>query len=158
MTTATQPAPVQVPGELTIAAPDGAEFVFENVKTDKGARDLGPQPILVWRDLQKAIAYYGEAGVIGVLDGTSLRVSFQGTARRMAAAGKSHNDIATEQIKFRPGTRVVGAATPESRAARAARKASEAVGAEGADAITKLLEDIAAGRISAADIQSLVQS
>lgn len=142
-------------GELNVTAPEGAEFELEEVKTARGTKSLGDVPILVWKDLQKAIAFYGNEGLCDVLDGTSLRVSFQNIARRYASVGKSMDEIATAQINFRPGKRAVGASTPVSRAGSAARRAAEAVGPEKAEAITKLLERLARGELSDEEIAQL---
>ena len=140
---------------LEIQAPAGAHFEFEEVKTAKGLESLGNVPILVWDSLESATAYYGEQGIINVLDGTSLRVSFQNIARRHRAAKKSDDDIAKAQVEFKPGKRAGGVSTPESRAARLAKKAVEKSG--NSEAIEKLLERIAAGEVnlSLEDVASL---
>lgn len=140
--------------ELQIAAPSGARFEFEEVKTAKGAESLGHVPILIWDDLTAATAHYGEEGIRDVLDGTSLRVSFQNIARRFKANGKSDEEIAQAQINFKPGKRAGGVSTPASRAARLAKSATEKVG--GSDAIEKLLEKINSGEISADELTALV--
>lgn len=140
--------------DLTVTAPDGAHFEFDEVKTARGEKSLGEVPILVWDDLEKAAEFYGVDSILAILDGTSLRVSFQGIARRMAVGEKTADDIAKAQVEFRPGKRQVGASTPESRARRAAAAAVEKSG--NADAITALLQKIAAGEISADDLQALV--
>jgi hypothetical protein len=137
---------------LTVQAPNGAHFEFETVKTAKGTKDLGQAPILKWDSLAAATEHYGEENILNVLDGTSLRVSFQGIARRGRIAQKSDDDIAKTQVEFKPGTRVVGQPTPVSRAKRAAGAAAEKVDG---DMLAKLLEDIANGRISAEDLQAL---
>lgn len=142
--------------QLTIAAPDGAHFEYEEVKTARGTKSLGEVPILVFDSVQAAVTQYGEEGVKGVLDGTSLRVSFQGIARRMRIAGKSDDEIAKAELEFRPGTRVVGASTPVSRARNAAAKAAEAVGAENADKVAQFLDLVSAGKISAEDLAGFV--
>lgn len=141
--------------ELTVQAPSGAHFEFEEVKTAKGTQTLGDVPILVWDSLDAMRAFYGDEGVLAVADGTSLRVSFQNIARRFRAAKepKSDDDIAKAQVDFRPGKRAVGQSTPQSRAASAAKKAVEKTG--GSEAVTKLLEDIASGKLSAADVEAL---
>lgn len=136
------------------AAPEGAEFVFDEVRTAKGSESLGEVPILHWNSIQSAIDYYGEQALLDVFDGTSLRVSFQSIARRYKLAGKSNAEIAQAQIDFRPGKRGGGASTPESRAAKAARRASENV--QNKDLITGLLEKIASGELSEADLASLM--
>ena len=132
---------------LTVEAPAGSHWEFEEVKTKHGKDTLGPRPILVWDSVDGARAYYGEEGILRILDGTSARVSMQSIARRMAIAGKSDDEIAKAQVEFRPGTRVVGESTPVSRAARAARSAAEKLGGESGDAIAKFLEKVAAGDI-----------
>jgi hypothetical protein len=140
---------------VTLAAPAGFHFDYEKVKTEHGAKDLGEVPILVCETTEAAVNTYGEGGVLNVLDGTSLRVSFQGIARRMRIAGKTDDEIAKAQLDFRPGTRTVGASTPQSRAASAAKKASEKVSG---DAIADFLAQIAAGKISEEDLKSLSSS
>lgn len=140
---------------VTITAPSGAHFEFEEVKTAKGTKSLGEVPILVWDSLDSATAYYGEAGVVNVLDGTSLRVSFQNIARRFKAAEKSDDDVAKAQVDFRPGKRQGGASTPASRTARLARSAIEKTG--NSEAIEKLLARIASGEVNLtlADVDAL---
>lgn len=140
---------------LTVQAPQGSHFEFEEVKTKHGKDTLGPRPILVWDSVQDAAAYYGDEGILRILDGTSTRVSFQSIARRMAIAGKSDDEIAKAQVDFRPGTRVVGESTPVSRAARAARAASEKLGGESGDAIAAFLEKVANGEIDLARVAEL---
>ena len=141
--------------ELTVAAPAGSHFDSEEVKTNRGTQSLGGVPILIWDDLDQALAFYGEDGIKTILDGTSLRVSFQGIARRMKAAGKDDDEIATAEINFKPGKRQVGAATPASRAAKAAKGAAEAFGEKG-DLITKLMEKITAGDLSDEEVEALL--
>jgi len=136
--------------ELQTQAPEGAHFDFEEVKTAKGTQSLGEVPILIWDSVSAAIAYYGEEAVRDVLDGTSLRVSFQSIARRYAGAKKSIDEIAKAQIDFRPGKRAGGASTPVSRAQRAAKSAAEKVG--DGDALAQLLEKVAAGEIDLASL------
>lgn len=130
---------------VSIAAPDGAEFVYEEVKTAKGTQTLGEVPILRFNTLDGLRAHFGDDGVLAIADGTSLRVSCQNIARRLKAAGKSDDEIATAQVAFRPGKRTGGASTPTTRAARAAKLASEK-GVDG-DKITKLMERIMAGEL-----------
>lgn len=141
--------------ELNIAAPEGAHFEFDEVKTNRGEQSLGEQPILVWDNLDAAAATYGTEGVLAILDGTSVRVSMQSIARRGALAKKSADDIAKMQIDFRPGKRAVGKSTPESRAASAARKAASKLGGQ-SDSIAALLERIASGDISEDQLASLL--
>lgn len=135
--------------ELTVSAPDGAAFEFEEVKTQSGTVSLGEVPILVWKDLDKAVAFYGEESVLDSLDGTSLRVSFQSIARRNKIAGKSNDEIATAEIAFRPGKRQGGVSTPASRAQKAAKQVAEKVGGS---AVEQLLAMVASGQISLASL------
>ena len=141
-------------GTLTIEAPDGAEFEPEEVKTARGTKSLGEVPILVWKDVDKAKDFYGEEGLVNILDGTSLRVSFQSIGRRHALAGKSWDECAQAVINFRPGKRAAGVSTPVSRAGNAARKAAEKLG-DKADSVTKLLERIAKGEVSEEELARL---
>ena len=141
---------------LTVTAPDGAHFDFDELKTARGSQSLGELPILVWDDLEKARAVYGDDGIVAIIDGTSLRVSFQAAARRLALAGKSADEIAQAQISFRPGKRQGGASTPVSRARRAAGDAAEKLG-DKADLVSMLLEKIASGQISDEDVAALTQ-
>lgn len=147
-------------GTFTTAAPEGATFEFEEVKTKGGAESLGEVPILRWTSLEAARAQYGDEGCLSILDGTSARVSFQAIARRVAAKalkeGKTvaevSNEIAAAQIAFRPGTRAVGTSTPVSRAKNVAGKAAEKVGG---DLVAQLLARIASGELTEADVQAL---
>lgn len=140
--------------ELAVAAPEGAHFEYEEVKTAKGATSLGHVPILVWDKLDAATSHYGEEAVRDILDGTSLRVSFQNIARRFKIAGKSDEDIAKGMIEFKPGKRAGGTSTPGSRAASAAKKAVEKTGA--GDDIAVLLDKIANGEFTAAEITAII--
>lgn len=143
--------------ELTLQAPDGAHWEFEEVKTEKGTKSLGKEnPILVWDDLDKARAHYTDEGLRSIMDGTSLRVSFQNIIRRGRASNKSFDDIAKLQIDFRPGKRVVGESTPASRVARQAKAAAEA-GTVSEDNMSKLLELIKSGKLGDAEIAALTQ-
>jgi len=139
--------------EMGVKAPAGAHFAFEEVKTDRGTKSLGDVPILTWDDLDSMVKFYGEESILTMADGTSLRVSFQSIARRYSAAGKTLDDIAEAQIKFRPGKRQGGQSTPASRSARKAREAIE----KGVDsqALETLLAKIAAGEISNEDIKAM---
>ena len=141
--------------ELTTEAPEGATFAFEEVKTDRGAKSLGFVPLLQWQDVDALREYYGDEGVLDVIDGTSLRVSFQSIARRMRIAEKSDDEIAKAMIEFRPGKRAVGASTPASRAKRAAGQAAEKLGDQ-ADAVTELLKKVASGEIDSDKLQTLL--
>jgi hypothetical protein len=132
---------------LTVVAPEGSHFAFEEVKTAKGTKTLGDVPLLVWDSAVDMVGYYGEEAVLAMADGTSFRVSFQNIARRGRASNKSDDDIAKAQIDFRPGKRTVGASTPASRAASAARRAADK-GLDG-DALAKLLDRIASGDLPA---------
>lgn len=149
-------APKKATGNLSLTAPDGARFDTEEVKGVKGTVSLGEVPILIWTDLDKATAYYGNEGLLNMLDGTSARVSFQGIARRMAAAGKTMDEIAKAQIDFRPGKRQVGASTPASRAGNTARKAVEKLGGD-SEALNKILEAVASGQVTQAQLDRLAQ-
>ena len=156
MATATQPEAAAAPAApaVPLDTPEGAHFDREEVKTAKGTETLGEVPILIWDDQSKAVAYYTEEGILNVLDGTSLRVSFQNIARRLKVAGKSDVEIQNAMISFKPGKRAGGVSTPVSRAARAAKSAAEKVGDQG-DLVTTLLEKIARGELSVADLESL---
>lgn len=131
---------------ITVAAPEGAEFEFEVVKTAKGTQTLGEVPLLRFNTLPGLLAHLGEEGVLAIADGTSLRVSYQSIARRLKAAGKSDDEIAQAQVNFKPGKRVGGASTPTTRAAKAAKQATEK-GVDG-DKIARLMEKIAAGELN----------
>ena len=143
---------------LVTQAPAGAHFEMEEVKTAKGATSLGEVPILIWDDLDKMIAHFGAEGVLNMADGTSARVSYQSIARRGRGVkdkdGKTQTDdqIAQAQIDFKPGKRVGGVSTPQSRAKRAAGAAAEKVDG---DVVAKLLQAIADGTLSAADVEAL---
>lgn len=145
---------------LTVQAPTGAHFDFEEVKTAKGTQSLGDVPILVWDDLNAAVEFYGAEGVLNIMDGTSARVSFQSIARRIKGAGKTpegvsiDDAIAAKQLEFRPGKRQAGPVTPAGKAAKAAKAAVEKTG--NADAITQLLEKFASGELSEADAMALL--
>lgn len=138
-------------------APEGSEWRYEEVKTDRGTKSLGnDNPILVWTDLDKAREFYGDDKLLSVLDGTSLRVSFQNIIRRgRADEKKTTDDIAKSQVEFRPGTRVVGESTPKSRVARAAGALAES-GTVSEDQIMKLLEAIKSGKVKGDEIDALV--
>lgn len=140
-------------GALNVTAPAGAHFEFELVRTAHGTKDLGEVPILVWDNEDLARECYGKEGITDILDGTSLRVSFQGIARRFRIAGKSDDDSAKAQIEFRPGKRAVGVSTPVSRAANAAKSAAAKVSG---DKIAEFLKLIADGKISEEDLAALV--
>lgn len=136
-----------------VPAPAGAHFDYDEVKTKRGEVSLGEVPILVWDDVDAARAYYGDEGLRDILDGTSLRVSFQSIARRMKTANKTDDEIAKAEVDFRPGKRAGGVSTPASRARAAAVKAAERVDG---DVIAQLLAKIASGEISEEDAKSLV--
>jgi len=141
-------------GTLTLTAPDGAEFEEEEVKTARGTKTLGEVPILTWRSLDKTREYFGDEGILDILDGTSLRVSYQNIARRYAQVGKSMDEIAQAQINFRPGKRAAGVSTPVSRAGNAARRAAEKMGDQ-AENITAFLERVAKGEIPEDQLKAL---
>lgn len=151
MGTAVAEAPVVPTGPVD--APTGAHFENEEVKTAKGQQSLGEVPILVWDDIEAARAFYGDEGIKNVLDGTSLRVSFQSIARRYRMAKKSDNDIKKAQVEFRPGSRQGGVSTPVSRARRKAESAAEKL--SNPDALSAFLEKVASGEISEADLVAL---
>ena len=140
----------------SVQAPDGAHWAYEEVKTNKGTESLGSDnPILVWDNLDKARETYGDEGITSVLDGTSLRVSFQNIIRRGKAAKKTVDEIADLQVKFRPGKRVVGESTPASRVARAAKAAvGEGVNE---DAVLKMLELIKSGKLDNETMEALAK-
>jgi len=139
---------------LSVAAPEGAGWSWEEVKTARGTKSLGDVPILVWADHDAMVKFYGEEAILAVADGTSLRVSFQNIARRYALAEKSLDEIATAQCEFRPGKRAVGSSTPASRAAKMARNAVEK--SSNKEAVEKLLAKIASGELSDEDLDALV--
>jgi len=141
--------------DMQVTAPEGSHFEFEEVKTAKGQSSLGNVPILVWDDYSKMTEYYGEAGILTIADGTSLRVSFQNIARRMKIAGKTNDEIATAMTSFRPGNRQGGASTPVTRSARLAKTASEKLG-DNAAKLEELLGKIASGELSLDEINALV--
>lgn len=140
--------------DLTVQAPEGSHFEFDEVKTQGGQQSLGEWPILVWDDVDKARDHYGDEGLKSIWDGTSLRVSFQAIMRRHALGSKTADECATAQIAFRPGKRVVGASTPVSRASNTARRAAEKLG-DKADLLQGLLARIEKGEISAEDLAAL---
>lgn len=144
------------PASLTVQAPDGSHFDWDEVKTAKGENSLGSVPLLTWDDPQKAIEYYGADGVTAILNGTSVRVTAQGIARRLRAAGKTDDEIAQAQVEHKPGNRQ-SQATPVSRARNAAAAAAEKLG-DKSDTITQLLARIASGEVSEADLAALVGS
>ena len=142
---------------LTVPAPTGAHFEFEEVRTAKGTKSLGEVPILVWDDVDAMIAHYGKEGIKDMADGTSFRVSFQSIGRRLRSLegdkAKTDDQIAQAQIDFRPGKRQGGASTPTSRAKRAAVAAADKVNG---DAVAALLEQIASGKLSESDVNALL--
>ena len=140
---------------VAVTAPDGAHWAMDEVRTDRGTKSLGEHPLLVWDSLDGAVEFYGDEGILQSLDGTSFRVSFQSIARRMAIAGKSDDEIADSQIKFRPGKRAAGVSTPVSRARRAGAAAAESLG-DNADVVTDLLKKVAAGEVSAEQLQEMI--
>lgn len=135
-----------------VQAPAGSHFEMAEVKTARGQQSLGEVPILTWDDSDAARAYYGDVGILRFLNGTSARVSFQGIARRMRVAGKADDEIAKEQVEFRPGEREIASSTPTSRARRAAEATVKSGKVDG-DALAALLARIEKGEI---DIASLV--
>ena len=75
--------PKTATGTLTLPAPDGAEFEMEEVKTARGTKSLGEVPILTWKSLERAREYFGDEGILDILDGTSLA---DATAEDLVAA------------------------------------------------------------------------
>lgn len=146
--------PKTATGTLTLPAPDGAEFEMEEVKTARGTKSLGEVPILTWKSLERAREYFGDEGILDILDGTSLRVSYQNIARRYSQVGKTMDEIGTAQVNFRPGKRAAGVSTPVSRAGNAARRAAEKLGDQ-AENITAFLERVARGEISEDKLKEL---
>ena len=138
---------------LTVKAPKGSHFEFEEVKTAGGKDSLGSVPLLCWDSLDEATGFYGEESLLRVLDGTSLRVAYQGIARRMKGSGKSDDEIANAELAYRPGEKKVGESTPTSRAARSARAASEKVDG---DKIKAFLDRLASGDISEEELDRLI--
>jgi hypothetical protein len=55
--------------ELSIQAPEGAEFVYDEVKTERGQKSLGEWPLLVWRDVEAARIHYGDDAILDILAG-----------------------------------------------------------------------------------------
>ena len=143
--------------EITVTAPEGSHFEFEEVKTDRGTKSLGDVPILVWDDIDAVVEHYGAEGILASLDGTSFRVSYQSIARRYKLAGKSDDEIATALVEFKPGKRAAGVSTPVSRAKRAAKDAAEKMGDQ-ADAVTDLLKLVADGKMTADQVRALVSA
>lgn len=129
----------------SLPAPAGAQWIYDEVSTGNGKESLGNVPLLEWTDLQGAVDFYTLEGILSVLDGTSLRVSYQGIARRMKAAGKSVDEIAAKILEFRPGRRAVATPTPVSRAKAAAANAAAQVNG---DAIAAFLARVAKGEVT----------
>lgn len=126
--------------------PPGARFEYDEVKTDRGQKSLGQVPILTWDESEEgfngALAYYGAAGIARFINGTSARVSFQGILRRGKQANKTDEQMALDQLNFRPGSRQGGQSTPVSRAANATRKAAQKISGDSiAELMAKLAED-----------------
>ena len=136
-----------------VTAPAGSHFETEEVQNKAG--DTFSVPILVFDDAGAAQLYYGEEGILRILDGTSLRVQFQGIARRMAQAGKLSDEIAKAEAEYHPGARRVGESTPANRVAKAARKAAESRPAD-AEIIAKLLDRLTSGELSAEEVAALL--
>jgi hypothetical protein len=137
---------------LSVKAPEGAHWEFDEVRTLRGTKSLGEVPLLYWDDPNAALRYYGEEGMKEILNGTSTWVTFQGIARRGRLRGLTDDQIAQQQVDFRPGQRQVGARTPVTRAAKAAKAAASKVSG---DVIAALLERIARGEISEEDLAAL---
>ena len=145
---------------LVTQAPTGAHFEMEEVKTAKGATSLGEVPILVWDNLDAMVEHFTAEGVLNMADGTSARVSYQSIARRGRGVKDKEGNVQTDdqiaaaQVAFKPGKRVGGVSTPQSRAKRAAGAAAEKVDG---DLVSALLAKIASGELSAADIEALTK-
>lgn len=137
---------------VSLQAPAGSHFEMEEVKSKGGDLALGEVPILIWEGLDAAKTYYGEEGILAMLDGTSPRVSYQGIARRLKIQGKTDDEIAKAQLEFKPGKRVVGQSTPVSRAAKSAKAAAEKVDG---DTLAAFLDRVANGEISTEDLAAL---
>lgn len=126
--------------------PAGASFEYDEVKGDRGQKSFGQVPLLTWEEseagIQGAIAYYGPQGIARFVNGTSLRVSCQAIARRGKSKGLTDEQIALEQLNFRPGSRQGGQSTPVSRAANATRKAAQKISGDSiAELMAKIAED-----------------
>lgn len=144
--------------KLTVQAPAGSHFEFREVKTAHGQQSLGFVPILVWDSLDGQLAHYGEEALLGMSDGTSPLVSYQGIARRMVKAKKSMDEIAQAEVDFKPGTREIGQSTPKSRAKNAAAKAAEKLGGEAGDTIAAFLDRLSNGDISEEELRLLAKA
>jgi len=164
MGTSTAPAPSSSNTQYSLKnPPPGAQFVFAEVKTDRGKTSLGQIPILEWgeteEDILNAIQFYGPKGISDILGGTSLRVSFQGIGRsRKEKAKDNPNDaqkqaeatdeaIAAEQLKFRPSSREGGQSTPASRLGNQAKRVAAKANP---DVLAKLLAMVEAGTLDTA--------
>lgn len=157
-TTAAKPEKVvPTPGisstNLSVTAPVGARFDIETVST-KGGTEKFQAPILVWENTEAMVAHYSEQGILDMADGTSLRVAFQAAARRGYTKNKSFDEIAQSQIAYKPGKRSGATSTPSNVTARKAKEAIEK-NPEAASEVQKLLEGIASGKFTLADLQSL---
>jgi hypothetical protein len=139
---------------VSIQAPAGSHWEYDEVKTAKGTQSLGEVPLLVWDSVHAATAHYGEDGIKDIFNGTSLRVSFQAIARRGRAKGMTDDQIAEAQTKFRPGTRAVGQSTPVSRARNAANAAASKING---DIVAAFLAKVADGSITAEDMEALAK-
>lgn len=138
---------------MNTVAPAGFRFDSEEVKTERGTKSLGQVPILVCETVDAAIEKYGSQGVLDILDGTSLRVSYQGIARRMKAAGKTDDEIAEAQLKFTPGKRAVGESTPASRSKRIAGEAAGKL--SNPEVLEAFLAKVRSGEIDEATLEGL---
>lgn len=138
---ASEPAPDKE--ETTVAAPEGAEWSHSVISIKgKPVRNL---PILRWTSLPAAIATYGEANVLGMLDGTTLRQALRGTIERMLRdKNETHtvDALCEAQLKYRPGQR-------ENSRSAAKRDVDQFV-AEGGDpsVLRRLIEKVKAGEIT----------
>lgn len=125
--------------------PAGASFEYDEVKGDRGQKSFGQVPLLTWDEseagIQGAIAYYGPQGIARFVNGTSLRVSCQAIARRGKAKNLTDEQIALEQLNFRPGQRQSGQSTPASRAVNATRKATQKISGDSIAEFWAKMED-----------------
>lgn len=133
--------------------PTGFYFDWDEVKGDHGQVSFGKRPLLtVNEDPEGAKAlyeFYGNEGVARFYNGTSGRVQFQGVARRVTAKGKKegwsdekiNEEIAKQELEYRPGKRAGGQSTAQSRAVAAMKKAA---GKIPGDALAGLMDRVAA--------------
>lgn len=138
---------------LTVSAPAGSHFDIEEVAT-KGGAEKFQAPILVWDTTEALVEHLGEQGVIDMADGTSLRVAYQAAARRGHTKGKTFDEIATDQISYKPGKRSGASSTPQNKTARMAKELVDK-NPEAADEVQKLLAGLASGKFSLDDLKAM---